>query len=144
MAETGDNLFHIFIDLKERAPVNMFDKYISPYLSVEYVADILTRKKSAESIAKDVDKLIEPFKKLKEGNRLVYEELVVKVPGAGVVASDIEISLSGENENEILNGVKYLRSSLEKINGFSILAPAIVSKPLPLAIITRVLTIGSS
>ncbi|WP_373036384.1 efflux RND transporter permease subunit [Sulfurimonas sp.] len=119
MVETGDNLFHIFIDLKERAPVNLFDKYISPYLSVEYVADILTRRNSAESIAKNIDKIIEPFKKLKEGGHLVYEELVVKVPGAGVVASDIEISLSGKNENDILKGVKYLRSSLEKINGVS-------------------------
>jgi multidrug efflux pump subunit AcrB len=119
MVETGDNLFHIFIDLKERAPVNLFDKYISPYLSIEYDASILTRQNSAEDIAKNIDKIIEPFKKLKKGDNLVYEELVVKVPGAGVVASDIEISLSGKAEQEILKGVKYLRNSLENINGVS-------------------------
>jgi hydrophobic/amphiphilic exporter-1 (mainly G- bacteria), HAE1 family len=119
MVETGDNLFHIFIDLKERAPTNLFDTYISPYLSIEYDADALTRQNNAEDIAKDIEKLIEPFKKLKDAKTLVYEELVVKVPGAGMVASDIEISLSGKSEKDILTGVKYLRSSLDKIEGVS-------------------------
>ncbi|WP_373002957.1 efflux RND transporter permease subunit [Sulfurimonas sp.] len=117
MAETGDNLFHIFIDLKERAPTNIFDTYISPYLSIEYDAKVLTRKNNAEDIAKEIEKLIEPFKTQKENGDLLYEELVVKVPGAGVVASDIEISLSGKSEKDILAGVKYLRSSLDKIEG---------------------------
>ena len=119
MVETGDNLFHIFIDLKERAPTNVFDTYISPYLSIEYDGDVLTRQNSAEDIAKVIDKLIEPFKVQKENGNLLYEELVVKVPGAGVVASDIEISLSGKSEKDILAGVKYLRSALDSIEGVS-------------------------
>lgn len=117
MLETGDNLFHIFIDLKERAPANAFDRYINPYLSIDYNAEVLTRKNDAKEIAKEIDKLIEPFKTQKENGDLLYEELVVKVPGAGVVASDIEISLSGKSEKDILEGVKYLRSSLDKIEG---------------------------
>ncbi|WP_415396292.1 efflux RND transporter permease subunit [Sulfurimonas sp. CS5] len=117
MLETGDNLFHIFIDLKERAPANAFDRYINPYLSIDYNAEVLTRKNDAKDIAKEIDKLIEPFKTQKENGDLLYEELVVKVPGAGVVASDIEISLSGKSEKDILAGVKYLRSSLDKIEG---------------------------
>jgi len=119
MVETGDNLFHIFIDLKERAPTNAFDTYISPYLSIEYDADVLTRQNDAENIAKVLDKVIEPFKKLKENGNLVYEELVVKVPGAGIVASDIELSLSGKGEQDIINGVKELRDALEAIEGVS-------------------------
>ncbi|MCK4738005.1 MAG: efflux RND transporter permease subunit, partial [Sulfurimonas sp.] len=51
MAETGEHLFHIFIDLKERAPSNAFDKYISPYLSIEYDKDILKRKRDGKDIA---------------------------------------------------------------------------------------------
>nr|WP_321268454.1 efflux RND transporter permease subunit [uncultured Sulfurimonas sp.] len=117
MVETGNNLFHIFIDLKERAPTNLFDKYISPYLSIEYDADALTREHDAVEIAKVIDEVIEPFKKEKENGNLVYEELVVKVPGAGVVASDIEISLSGKAEEEIVKGIKYLKEKLEAING---------------------------
>jgi multidrug efflux pump subunit AcrB len=115
--ETGDNLFHIFIDLKERAPSNLFDTYISPRLSIEYDADVLTRQNDAEKIAKEIEKLIEPFKKLQDSGSLLYEELVVKVPGAGVVASDIEVSLSGKSEEDIVEGVKYLRDSLEAIEG---------------------------
>ncbi len=119
MVETGDNLFHIFIDLKERAPTNIFDTYISPLLSIEYDASVLTRQNDAENIAKELEKLIAPFKKLEESSGLVYEELVVKVPGAGVVASDIEISLSGKSEKEILKGIKHLRNALEAIEGVS-------------------------
>ncbi|WP_324172751.1 efflux RND transporter permease subunit [Sulfurimonas sp.] len=119
MVETGDNLFHIFIDLKERAPTNLFDKYISPYLSIEYDSTVLTRQNDAEKIASNIEKLIAKFKTLKEDNNLVYEELVVKVPGAGIVASDIELSLSGKSEEDILQGVKYLRNALENIDGVS-------------------------
>jgi len=117
MVETGENYFHIFIDLKERAPSNLFDTYISPYLALEYDADSLTRDKSAHDIAKDIEKLVEPFRQMKQGKSPLYEELVVKVPGAGVVASDIEISLSGKSEDEVLQGVNYLSDALKNIKG---------------------------
>lgn len=117
MVESGENYFHIFVDLKERAPVNVFDRYISPYLALEYDASTLTRKKSAHEIAKDIEKIVEPFRAMMQGDNPLYEELVVKVPGAGVVASDIEISLSGKSEDEILEGVKYLSSRLQNIKG---------------------------
>ncbi len=117
--ENGDNLFHIFIDLKERAPVNMFDKYISPYLSVEYDKSVLTRTKDAYTIAKHLREVVKPFKELKDVDGMVYEELVVKVPGAGVVASDIEISLSGRSEQDVLSAIKELESSLNAIEGVS-------------------------
>jgi len=117
VAETGEHLFHIFIDLHERAPSNSFDKYISPYLSIEYDKDVLTRHTNAKDIAAYLDKVIEPFRSLKDKEGLVFEELVVKVPGAGVIASDIEISLSGQNEQKTREGVKELTSALESIDG---------------------------
>ncbi|MEA1956604.1 MAG: efflux RND transporter permease subunit [Campylobacterota bacterium] len=117
--ESGENLFHIFIDLKERKPVNVFDTYISPYLSLEYDASVLSRDKDADTIADNLQEVIRPFIDLKDGDGLVYEELVVKVPGAGVVASDIEISLSGKKEKDILDGIKELKTALNAINGVS-------------------------
>ncbi|HUH42832.1 MAG TPA: efflux RND transporter permease subunit [Sulfurimonas sp.] len=117
IAETGDHLFHIFIDLTERAPDNAFDKYISPYLSIEYDKDALIRQKDAVDIAKDVEKVIEPLIALQRGGNKVFEELVVKVPGAGVVASDVEISLIANDEQKILKGVKELEDALRAING---------------------------
>ena len=116
-AEIGDNLFHIFIDLKERAPVNFFNKYISPYLSIEYDSKIRTRQKSAKEIAKELEKIVKPFRTLRGKDGKVFEELVVKVPGAGVVASDVEISLSGKPEDKIVEGIKYLEDSLSNIKG---------------------------
>ncbi|NPA60434.1 MAG: efflux RND transporter permease subunit [Epsilonproteobacteria bacterium] len=117
VVENGDNLFHIFIDLKERAPVNLFDKYISPYLSLEYDEELLTRKNDAESIAKKIEKLVKPFRLQKDGSKMLFEELVVKVPGAGIVASDVEISLSSIDGADILVGIKSLRDAIQKIEG---------------------------
>jgi len=116
-AELGENLFHIFIDLHERAPINIFDKYISPYLSLEYDAELLKREKSAKEIAKSIEKITTKFRDKKDKNGLVYDELIVKVPGAGIIASDIEISLSGKSEQEIVNGLAVLKNTLSEIKG---------------------------
>jgi len=116
-AELGENLFHIFIDLPERKPSNLFDTYISPYLSLEYDASLLKREKSAKELAKLVEKIVAPFRKQTDKNGLIFDELVVKVPGAGVIASDIELSLSGKSETEILKGLKIVEDALSAING---------------------------
>ncbi len=109
-AEIGENLFHIFVDLKERAPVNMFDTYISPYLSIEYDKDIKTRQKDSRDIAQDIKELLkDEFAK--------YDELVVKVPGAGVIAHDIEIGLRSQDGRDVVPYLKELESEIAKING---------------------------
>ena len=116
-AELGENLFHIFVDLKERAPVNFFDKYISPYLSLNYDASLLVREASAKEIAKNLENIVKPFRKLQGENGPVFEELVIRVPGAGVVASDIEISLSGKKEKEVVEELHKLQDALAQIEG---------------------------
>ena len=115
--ELGENMFHIFIDLHERAPVNFFDIYIGPYLSPEDNSNIQTRQNDATVIAKHIKELLEDEKLLKHNNTLVYEELVTKVPGAGVVAFDLEISLSVSEDVDVLSGLDTLRSELENIDG---------------------------
>lgn len=117
MVETGEHLFHIFIDLSERAPENVFDHYITPYLSLEYDAELLKRERDAREIAKDVEKVVAPFYKRKTAQSPLFEELVVKVPGAGVVASDVEISLSTKEEQKIVQGVQELQNALQSIEG---------------------------
>ena len=119
VAEMGENLFHIFVDLHERAPSNYFDTYISPHLSIAYDKDILIRTKDANDIAIDIEKTVDKFKNKKDENGLVFEELVVKVPGAGVVASDIEISLSSKNGSNIKDGIEKLENILSSIDGVS-------------------------
>ena len=116
-AELGENMFHIFIDLHERAPVNLFDRYISPYLSLENNSNIQTRQKDAQIIADHIKELLKEEKLSKQNDTLVYEELVTKVPGAGVVAFDIEVSLSVNEDVDVLSGLEALRSELESIDG---------------------------
>ena len=109
-AELGDNLFQIFIDLHERAPENVFDIYISPYLSIEYDSNVQIRNRDANDIAEQIKELLKD-----EGSE--FEELVTKVPGAGVVANDVEISLSTTNGLNILEGLKTLKEKLSSIDG---------------------------
>lgn len=116
-AQIGENFFHIFIDLHERAPSNLFDTYISPLFSIGYDKNVLIRKHDAKEIAKILEEVVKPFRELKDGETKVYEELVVRVPGAGVVAHDIEVSLSGKDEESILGGLKYLEDEISKIQG---------------------------
>ncbi|SFV68713.1 RND multidrug efflux transporter; Acriflavin resistance protein [hydrothermal vent metagenome] len=117
-AELGENMFHIFIDLHERAPANFFDKYISPYLSLEYDAKVRSRELDAKVIAKRLQKVLLNLKneKLKNGKNL-FEEFVVKVPGAGIIAHDIEIGLSAKDGKDVVPYLKTLEQKLAKIQG---------------------------
>jgi len=108
-AELGENMFHIFIDLHERAPQNFFDKYISPYLSIEYDSNVRTRTKDAKVIAKAIKKALREQKN--------FEELVVKVPGAGVIAHDVEIGLSSKSATDVVPYLKKLEKRLSEIPG---------------------------
>jgi len=117
-AELGENMFHVFLDLNEHAPVNVFDKYISPWLSIESGTGVKIRKDDARVIAKKIKKLIADLHELKnEKGEKVFEELVVKVPGAGVVANDIEISLSSKENKSVIPALDYLEAELSKIDG---------------------------
>lgn len=116
-AEVGENLFHIFIDLDERSPTNFFEKYINPYISIEYDKDLLTRQRSAQSISKELDALIMPMADLEEEGIKVFDELSVTVPGTGVVKNDVEIALSGKNDAELLEGLEKLQAYMGEREG---------------------------
>lgn len=116
-AELGDNLFHIFIDLHERAPVNFFDRYINPYLSIEYDESGKSRGRDADIIGDEVAKIIKPYVLQKVGNKPLFDELIMTVPGTGVIAHDVEITLSGKSDIELVRGIEQLASELRIIQG---------------------------
>jgi len=117
-AELGENMFHIFVDLHERAAENFFDKYISPYLSIEYDAKVKTRKLDAKEIAKEIKQALKALRETKDekGDKL-FEELVVKVPGAGVIAHDVEIGLSSKDGKNVIPYLQTLEKKLASIEG---------------------------
>ncbi len=109
--EFGENNFHIFVNLHERVPNDFFNIYINPYLSPEYDDSDMLRDKTARELALKMEKLL---KNLKESGD--FEELTVIVPGAGIVKSDVEIALSGDNK-KIEKSIKKISENLSKSNG---------------------------
>jgi len=117
--ETGKNLFHIFINLHEKAPENFFDKYINPILSLEYDGSDMIRKKKAQEIATETQKdVVEAFrkKKLPNGEKL-FSELNIFVPQTGIVGHDIEIGLNTTDEKKQLEAIERLKKALGSIEG---------------------------
>ena len=98
--------------------MDFFDKYISPLLWVESSTADKIRQHDAKVIAQEINLLIEDMHQFKdERNSLIFEELVVKVPGAGVVANDIEIALSSSKNLDLIPSLRYLQEELVKIDG---------------------------
>jgi len=117
--ETGKNLFHIFINLHEKAPENFFDKYLNPILSLEYDGSDMIRKKKAQEIAKETQKeIIEAFRKerLPNGEKL-FSEINIFVPQTGIVGHDIEIGINTVDEKKQLTAIKRLEKELKSIKG---------------------------
>ncbi len=103
--------FHIFVNLQERSPSNVFDKYINPYLSPKYDDIDMTRVQSAKAIAVQIKEVLKP-----EIGSKKYDELNIYVPGAGIVGNDIELAFSGE-QHSVDKAVDNLKKSLSKIKG---------------------------
>ena len=112
--------FQIFVNLYERAPQNIFDIYINPYLSPKYDDTNMIREKSAQQIESELKELLKPLINSKE-----YEEFKIYVPGAGIVKNDIELAIDG-NDKEIVKSVKVIKDKLSKIEGVSNIADDIL------------------
>lgn len=117
--ETGNNLFHIFINLHEKAPENFFDTYLNPIFSLEYDGEDMIREQKAQEIAKATQKdVIEAFKKLKLPNgEDLFSEINIFVPQTGIVGHDIEIGLNVLDEKQQLLAIEELKKELSGIEG---------------------------
>ena len=111
--------FQIFVNLKERAPSNFFDKYINPYLSPKYDDTDMTRAEPARTIADKISKVLEKsFPQEDKG----FEELKVYVPGASIVSNDLEIALSSKDEKLKAESISMIKEALENIKEVSNIA----------------------
>jgi hydrophobic/amphiphilic exporter-1 (mainly G- bacteria), HAE1 family len=116
-AEVGENLFQVFIDLRERAPNNWYNRYINPIFSVDYNGSVMTRERDAGAISEDVKRWLAPIAAQQDQNGKVFENFNVSTPGTGVVAHDVEIALSGKNDVQLARGVHTLEDALAKVQG---------------------------
>ncbi|CAA6803751.1 MAG: RND multidrug efflux transporter; Acriflavin resistance protein [uncultured Sulfurovum sp.] len=119
--ETGDNLFHIFINLHERAPENFFDKYVNPIFSLEYDDSNMIRERSAQTVAKEVQAgILEKMRELKDKEgRKVFEEFNIYAQQTGMVGNDIEIGFSHKSQEEALAALAKVQKKLATIKGVS-------------------------
>lgn len=108
--------FQLFINLNERAPVNVFEKYINPYLSPKYDDTNMIRKSSAQDMEKQLKEILKD-----DVNSGIYDELKIFVPQAGIVKNDVEIAVSGDKQ-KVTQAVTALKKHLGTINGVSNIA----------------------
>ena len=106
----GENYFHIFVDLNDKIPTDFYNKYIAPIF--EPIKD--TNQKRVH-LAKEVAFLIK--KKLNQLHIKGLKELNVIVPQAGIVKSDIVISVASKDTKKTLWALKLLEENMNKIKG---------------------------
>ena len=109
-ANVGENYFHIFVDLKDKKPTDFYNKFIAPIFQPIKVTG-QTREITSQELAMELKK---EFKHIKIGG---MKELNVIVPQAGVVKSDIVISIAGNDQQKIIQAIKLLEKNMQKIKG---------------------------
>ena len=116
----GDNLFHIFINLHEKAPENFFDTYINPLFSLEYDDSDMVRTKKAQLIAKEIQEgLLEEMREMKIDGEKLFEEFNVYTRQTGMVGNDIDIGFSHSNLKKVESALAMVKEELSKIEGVS-------------------------
>ena len=109
--DSAPNNFHIFVDLYDRKPTDIYNKYIAPLIMpVSANSDEVKRVKSAQQIAKLLDKEY-------KDRGIKIPDLSIEVPGTGMVKSDIVISLSEKNREKLLKNLTKIKRELAKIKG---------------------------
>ena len=109
-ANTGENYFHIFVDLYDKKPTDFYNKYIAPVfqpVKVTHQSREVTAQQLASEIKKELSKL----------NIKGIKELNVIVPQAGIVKSDIVIGIVGNDQRKTLWAIHLLEKEMQKIKG---------------------------
>ncbi len=117
--EMGDNLFHIFINLHEKAPENFFDTYLNPVFSLEYDGSDMIREHKAQDLAKEMQEdIVRELKKTKLDNgEDLFSEINLFVPQTSIVGHDIEIGLNVLDEKKQLKAIAKLKKVLSTVEG---------------------------
>ena len=114
--ELNNNVFYITIELYDKIESSWINKYINPILnfSFDFDDDEQRRELKTFELAPRANELISHFK---EKYNMV--ELGVLEDKAGLIRSDIQINLSGSNDNKLEEAVKKLEREISVIEGIS-------------------------
>ena len=121
--QTNSYFFHIFIDLYEKKPENLFDTYINPWLSPAYDDSRAKRERDNRLLVEETIENLQPLQaRTNAQGEKIFEEFNVFAQQAGVVAYDIEIALSGVSDAVMTQSIDRIKQTLASIQGVSNLA----------------------
>ncbi len=112
--DTGTNLFYISLELEQQVPQNWVNHYINPILdlSFEFNSPEKIRTISSSEVADRLRNLIQPLQK-----RYGIDELAVVERRAGIVKTEIELNLVGDDDTKMQKAIILLEKELKKVKG---------------------------
>ena len=112
--QRNNSVFMITMELYDRKDTNWINKYINPILnfSFEFNDAEKIRDKQTFELSPRVKEIIKPYKE-----KYSMQELGVMEDKPGLIRSDIQINLSGSNDEALQSGIKKLEDKLENIDG---------------------------
>jgi multidrug efflux pump subunit AcrB len=112
--QTNNAVFFLTMELYDREETNWVNKYINPVLDLSFNFDDPNkiRQKRTFELSPRVKEIIKPYK---EKYNMI--ELGVMEDKPGLIRSDIQINLSGNNNELLEESVKRLKVEISKLNG---------------------------
>ena len=112
--QRNNGVFMITMELYDREATNFFDRYITPVLnfSFDFNNPQKIRQEQTYELAPRAKEIIALFK-----SKYNMEDLGVMEDKPGLIKSDIEINLSGTNDEMLQNSIKKLEEKISKIEG---------------------------
>ncbi len=112
--ERGDNMFYITLELYDLKPRSFINAYINPILNFtfDFHNPNFIREAHTYELAKKLNEAIAP---LKQEYGLL--ELGVREDKPGLIRSDIQINLSGNDSEKIMHAIELLEANLTAIPG---------------------------
>lgn len=112
--QRNNGVFMITMELHEREDTNFVDKYITPVLNFNFDFNNPSkiRKEQTYELSPRAKEIIAKFIK-----KYDMEDLGVMEDKPGLIKSDIEISLSGNNDALLQESIKKLEGKIAKIDG---------------------------
>lgn len=112
--QRNSGVFMITMELHDRASTNFVDSYITPILNLNFNFNdpLKMRQEQTYELSPRAREIIKDFK-----NRYNMEDLGVMEDKPGLIRSDIEISLSGMNDELLQGGIQKLEEKIATVEG---------------------------
>ncbi|MDY0123515.1 efflux RND transporter permease subunit [Sulfurimonas sp.] len=117
--QRNNGVFMITMELYDRAETNWVDKYVNPVLNFSFEFDNpqKIRQKQTFELSPRAQEIISVYRE-----KYKMEDLGVMEDKPGLIRSDIQINLSGNNDSVLQSGIKLLEeklSNMEHIRDYS-------------------------